>query len=99
MHLFGVVVWLGGLLFQNAVAMPLIEYESEQAKAAMRKVNKRFIGFAWMSAWTILVTGLLMMLLSPRFVWFQFNDRWSVILLAKVGVFTAMVLYAFGYAR
>ena len=99
MHLFGVVVWLGGLMFQNAVAMPVVEHESGQARTAMRKVNRRFVAFVWMSAWTILVTGVIMMLLSPKFVWFSFTGQWSVFLLAKVVVFAAMVLYAFGYAR
>ena len=99
MHVFAVVVWLGGLMFQNAVALPIVQHEGDQARTAMRKVSKRFIGFIWMSVWTILVTGVLLMLLSPKFVWFQFNDRWSVYLLAKQVIFVLMMLYAFGYAR
>ncbi len=99
MHVFGVVVWLGGLMFQNAVAVPVIQFEDESVRAAMRKVNQRFIGFVWMSVWTIFVTGVLMMLLSPRFVWFQYDDRWSLMLGMKQAVFVLMVLYAFGYAR
>ncbi len=99
MHIFGVVVWLGGLMFQGAVASPIIQFESNEARVAMKKVNKRFIGFVWMSVWTILVTGVLMMLLDPRFVWFQYNNRWSTLLGAKQIVFFLMVFYAFGYAR
>ena len=99
MHIFGVIIWLGGLMFQNAVAMPVVQFENDHAKAAMRKVNKRFIGFVWMSVWTIAVTGVIMMLLSPKFVWFQFDDRWSVLLACKQVIFVLMVFYAFGYAR
>ena len=99
MHIFGVVVWLGGLMFQSAVAIPIIQFENEHARSAMRKVNQRFTGFVWMSAWTIFITGLLMMLLNPRFVWFHYDDRWSVLLGVKQVIFLLMVLYAFGYAR
>jgi uncharacterized membrane protein len=99
MHVFGVIVWLGGLMFQNAVAMPVIQLEGDQAKSAMKKVNKRFIGFIWMSVWTILITGIILMLLSPRFIWFQYDNAWSVLLLCKQALFILMVVYAFGYAR
>ena len=40
-----------------------------------------------------------MMLLDPRFVWFQYNNRWSVLLGAKQIVFLLMLFYAFGHAR
>jgi len=99
MHIFGIVVWLGGLMFQSAVVAPIVQFESEFAKAVIRKVNKRFVAFVWMSVWTIFVTGVLLMLLNPRFVWFQFHDRWSVLLAWKQVVFVLMIFYAFGYAR
>ena len=99
MHIFGVVVWLGGLMFQSAVALPITQFEGQDAKAAMRKVSRRFVDFTWMSIWTICITGVLMMLLSPRFMWFQYMNRWSVLLGLKQIVFVLMVFYAFGYAR
>ena len=99
MHLFGVIVWLGGLMFQNAIIAPLVEYEGEHVNTAARKFNRRFIPYIWMCVWTILITGVIMMLLSPQFVWFQYTDRWSILLLAKQVIFALMVFYAFGYAR
>ena len=99
MHLFSVIVWLGGLMFQGAVADPIIKFENEFARAAIRKVNQRFVGFIWMSVWTMLVTGVLMMLLNPNFKWFQFDNRWSIMLGFKQLIFVLMVFYAFGYAR
>ena len=86
-------------MFQSAVATPIIQFENEHTRSAMRKVNQRFIGFIWMSVWTIFITGLLMMLLNPRFVWFHYDDRWSVLLGVKQVIFLLMVFYAFGYAR
>ena len=40
-----------------------------------------------------------MMLLSPKFVWFQYADQWSILLALKQGIFILMLIYAFGYAR
>ncbi len=99
MHLFSVVVWLGGLMFQNAVAAPVLQAEGEAARPALRKINRRFIGFIWMSAWTMGVTGVILLLASPRFLWFQFHDRWSLVVGLKQIVFLFMLAYSFGYAR
>lgn len=99
MHIFSTVVWLGGLMFQSAVALPVMQFEHEHARAAMRKVNERFVGFVWMSVWTMAITGILLMLLNPRFVWFRYDDRWSVFLALKQVIFILMVFYAVGYAR
>ena len=76
-----------------------MDFEGDETRAAMRKVNKRFVAFVWMSVWTILITGIIMMLLSPRFVWFHYNDSWSILLACKQAVFVVMVMYAFGHAR
>ncbi|MBI4546793.1 MAG: hypothetical protein HY707_02350 [Ignavibacteriae bacterium] len=99
LHVFGVVVWLGGLMFQSAVAMPIIQQESDHVKTAQRLVNKRFIGFVWMSVWTILITGVIMMVHQGHFYGFQYNDRWSILLGFKQLIFVLMIFYAFGYAR
>jgi putative copper export protein len=99
MHIFGVIVWLGGLMFQNSVSQPVVKFESREANAAMRKVQRRFTAFIWMSVWTIAITGVIMMLLSPRFFWFHYDDRWSVLLGLKQLAFILMTFYAFGHAR
>jgi uncharacterized membrane protein len=99
MHVFGVIVWLGGLMFQSAVALPVTQFEGPEAQAAMRKVRRRFVDFVWMSVWTVAITGVLMMLLDPRFLWFEYAGLWSVLLGVKQVVFLFMLFYAFGYAR
>lgn len=99
MHIFGVVIWLGGLMFQNAIVQPILQAESDHVRAAMRKVNKRFVSFVWMSVWTILVTGVIMMLLSGKFIWFEYHNSWSILLACKQVIFVLMVFYGFGYAR
>jgi len=99
LHVFSVVVWLGGLMFQNAIIHPIAEAEGSEVRATAARMSKRFLGFVWMSVWTICVTGVLMMLFDKRFVWFQYGDRWSILLGFKQLVFVLMVFYAYGYAR
>lgn len=99
LHIFGVVVWLGGLMFQNAIIHPIAEVEGSEVRATAGRMSKRFLGFIWTSVWTIGVTGALMMLFDRRFIWFQYNDRWSILLGFKQLIFVLMVFYAFGYAR
>lgn len=99
MHIFSVVVWLGGLMFQAAVAMPIIQSEGKAARATMRKINQRFSGFIWMSVWTLLATGLILMLIEGRFTFFQFHDRTSIVLGLKELIFILMAFYAVGYTR
>lgn len=86
-------------MFQGAVISPIVRQENQQTQVAFRTVSKRFTGFIWMSVWTILITGIIMMLLNPKFVWFQYHDRWSILLGWKQIVFVVMIFYAFGYAR
>ncbi len=99
MHAVSTVVWLGGLIFQGAVMMPVVEEENAYVQAAAKKIIKRFVGFVWMSVWTMLATGVIMMLLNPHFIWFRYDNYWSKLLALKELIFILMAFYAFGYAR
>lgn len=99
MHVAAATVWIGGLVFQNAVMMPVVAHEGEETSRLSGILGRRFSGFSWMCAWSMLVTGSLLMLLDPRFVWFEFATGWSVLLGFKQLIFALMVFYAFGIAR
>jgi uncharacterized membrane protein len=99
MHVLASVVWIGGLVFQNVVSMPVLRYEGEEGSPSTVKVGGRFVGFTWMCAWTIAVTGCILMLLDPRFLWFRYGTPWAVILGFKQLLFILLVVYAFGIAR
>ena len=86
-------------MFQSAIMIPVFHSEETPAKSIFRRVNKRFVSFMWMSIWTILITGLIMMFQKGYFFGFQSNDRWSILLGFKQLIFVLMVFYAFGYAR
>jgi uncharacterized membrane protein len=92
LHLFAVVVWGGGLMYEAVIIIP-------EGEPRMAERLQRFLPFVWMSAWTILITGTALMLFNPRFVFLRFNDAWSVILGLKQLVFFLMVFFAFGTSR
>jgi uncharacterized membrane protein len=99
LHIFSVVVWFGGLMYQAVVMLPVAKVEGQELDNFTRHLLRRFQPFVWMCVWTILITGVGLMLFDPRFVFFLYNDRWSVLLGVKQVVFAAMVFFSFGHAR
>ncbi len=96
LHLFAVIVWLGGMMYQAVI---LRATEARLPDATTRQFIAQFRPFVWMSVWTIFVTGVALMLFSSRFVFFRYQDAWSVLLGFKQLVFVVMVVFAFGTAR
>lgn len=99
MHVVGSMVWIGGLVFQNVVSMPVLRYRQEESTPSAMKIGARFTGFTWICAWTLAVTGVILMLLDPRFLWFEYGSLWAVLLGVKQLIFVLLVFYAFGIAR
>ena len=86
-------------MYQTAVTLPVARAEGTETAASTLHLLRRFQPFVWMCVWTILVTGIGLMLFNPRFVLFHYGDRWSVVLGLKQVAFLAMVFFSFGYAR
>lgn len=84
-------MWLGGLLFQGVVSAPVLLMEAEEFRRIDEKMRNRFAPFVWTSIWTILATGFIMMLLSPRFVWFEYETTWAKLLLGKQVCYVVML--------
>ena len=99
LHVFSVVVWFGGLMYQAVVTIPVARVEQKVLDNFTRHLLNRFQPFVWMCVWTILVTGIVLMLFNSKFVFFQYHDRWSVLLGLKQLVFALMIFFSFGYAR
>lgn len=83
MHVVSAVVWIGGLIFLNAVLNPVLQHQGLITSQVSVAVSKRFLPFLWSSLWSLVVTGLLLMLLSPRFIWFDLSTEWSQLLAVK----------------
>jgi putative copper export protein len=94
MHVISAVVWVGGLIFLNAVIGPVIEHEQQTRSAALMAVQKRFFSFVWMSLWTMLATGILLMLMNPQFRWFDYSTPWQKLLVVKELSFLVMAFFS-----
>jgi len=87
MHLFGAVAWLGGILFLTGVSRPIVEYFGDEAIELLQKIKVRFLGFTWMLLWTVLVTGIIILLWSTKFIFFDFSSLWLVLAHVKILLF------------
>ncbi|MBI4534661.1 MAG: CopD family protein [Ignavibacteriae bacterium] len=99
LHIFSVAIWLGGLTYQAVVVGLVSKAEKTEFTESTRHMLRRFTPFVWLCLWTVLVTGVGLMLFDPRFLWFQYHDRWAVLLGLKQFVFLLMLFFSFGYAR
>ncbi|HEY4611686.1 MAG TPA: hypothetical protein VII11_01750 [Bacteroidota bacterium] len=93
-HIVSVVAWVGGLIFLNAVQRPIVEYDKATRAALHLKIQKQFLPFIWSSLWPLLVTGVLLMLLSPRFVWFDYATWWARLLAVKQICFMLLLFFS-----
>jgi putative copper export protein len=91
MHIFSAVVWLGGLLYMGGILYPVFGYEGLTTSPQYVRIEKRFTGFVWMCVWTTAITGVLLMLFSPRYLFGRFRGEWDYLLLGKEFVYILMV--------
>ena len=94
MHIVSVVVWVGGLIFFNAIFRPIAEHDQATQSHLTVESLKRFQAFIWSSLWPLLITGLLLLALRSRFVWFDFSTWWSRLLLVKEVSFVLLLFFA-----
>jgi uncharacterized membrane protein len=94
MHVISAAVWVGGLIFFNAILRPIAEHEQLTQTHLILEVLKRFQAFIWSSLWPLLVTGLLLMLGSRKFVWFDLSTWWLRCLLLKKLCFVLLMFFA-----
>ena len=99
MHVVSVVVWLGGLIFLNAILHPISAYHQQTKLVTVLEAQKRFLPFIWSSLWTVFVTGVLLMLLSPRFLWFEYSTTWSQLLAVKQVAFLLLMFFSWQSAK
>jgi len=99
MHIVSVVVWFGGLIFINVVMLPVAHHEGQSRSKTTVTALTRFNGFVWSSLWTALVTGLLITLLSPRFLWFDYSTLWQKLLAIKQLSFLLAAFFSWQMAK
>ncbi len=93
-HAFSIVVWLGGLLYMGGILYPVLRHERITVTPLYVQIERRFMGFVWMSIWTTAITGILLMLFSPKFQFGSYRAPWEILLLLKQIIFVAMIITA-----
>ena len=95
MHLFSAVAWLGGILFLTGVSRPIFEYYGKEQYILQQQLKERFLGFSWMLAITTAVTGVVVILWSTRFLFFNFSTLWLVLAHLKILGFLILTVLTF----
>jgi uncharacterized membrane protein len=93
-HVFSAVVWLGGLLYMGGVLYPVFRHERMTATVLYVGIERRFMGFVWMCVWTTAITGVLLMLFSPKFQFGSYRTIWEYLFLLKQIIYLTMVVVA-----
>ena len=93
-HGFSVVVWLGGLLYMGGVLYPVFRHERMTVTPLYVRIERRFMGFVWMSIWSTAITGIFLMLFSPKYHFGSYREQWEILLLIKQLIFVGMVFVA-----
>jgi putative copper export protein len=95
-HLFCSVAWLGGILFLTGVARPIFEYDPEGSYEISQRLKIRFLGFSWMLAWSTFVSGIIVLLWSTKFVFFDFATTWRALAHVKFLLFIVLFFVTLG---
>lgn len=101
-HVFGAIIWIGGVLFMAGVATPIIKYYSQPEHADPRvpeivgKLEERLIGFNWMALWTVAISGAVLWMFGAGVTLFRFESvaDWGATLKVLLFVPIALVNYA-----
>jgi uncharacterized membrane protein len=100
-HVFGAIIWIGGVLFMAGVATPIVNYYTKPENDDPRvveivgKLEERLIGFNWMALWTVFISGGVLALYGIGFQLLRFESlpEWAFNL--KVFFFLPVALINF----
>lgn len=100
-HVFGAIIWIGGVLFMAGVATPILNYYARPENADPRvreivgKLEERLIGFNSMALWTVFISGWVLVMFSSGFSMFRFSSLpdWAANL--KMLMFVPIILVNF----
>lgn len=94
MHIVSAAVWIGGLIFMNAVLNPVLRHQGVMPSPTSLALQQRFFPFLWSSLWTMLVTGIFLTILSPRFLGAELSTVWGQLLAVKSVLFLALLFFS-----
>lgn len=92
-HVFGAIIWIGGVLFMSGVATPILKYYADPERHDPRVaeivgwLERRLIGFNWLGLWTVVASGIVLAIYSPQFALFRLDSLYDWVLHAKIAAF------------
>jgi uncharacterized membrane protein len=92
-HVFGAVIWLGGVLFMGGVATPILKYYDDpkhrdpRVREIVGWLERRLVGFNWLGLWSVFVSGAVLSVYTPSFAWFRFASFYDWVMHAKIVAF------------
>jgi uncharacterized membrane protein len=96
-HVFGAIIWIGGVLFMGGVATPIVKYYADEAHRDDRvaeivgRLERRLVGFNWLGLGAVLVSGVVMALYVPSFQALRFTGLYDWVLHLKMFAFVPIV--------
>lgn len=84
-HIFATVAWFGAITTMFFVLLPAakIVLEPPVMGKLMVVLAKRMKVVAYISAFVLIVTGVIMQILNPSSAEFSFGNRWGMVLIIK----------------
>jgi uncharacterized membrane protein len=97
-HVFGAIIWIGGVLFMAGVATPIVKYYADAAHADARVaeivgwLDRRLVGFNWLGLGAVLVSGAVMAVFAPGFETLRLASLYDWVMHLKIVAFVPIAL-------
>lgn len=97
-HVFGAIIWIGGVLFMSGVATPILKYYAdpehpdERAAIVVGWLERRLVGFSWLGLGAVFVSGIVMSIYAPSFELFRLANLYDWVLHLKLLAFVPICL-------
>jgi uncharacterized membrane protein len=96
-HVFGAIIWLGGVLFMAGVATPILKYYQDPEHPDPRVgevvglLERRLLGFNSMALWSSFISGIAMLIFLPRMKWMHLESLYDWVIHLKVALFLPVI--------
>ena len=103
-HVFGAIIWIGGVLFMGGVAAPVLRYYGDPAHSDPRVgevvgwLERRLVGFNWLGLWSAFISGIVLSIYTPGFSWLRVASLYDWVVHLKIAAFIpiAIINYLLG---
>jgi uncharacterized membrane protein len=97
-HVFGAIIWIGGVLFMGGVATPILKYFADPAHPDRRvheivgMLERRLVGFNWLGLGAVVVSGVVMAIYTPQLSPFRLDRLYDWVMHIKIFAFVPIAI-------